>query len=417
MSWSQLFKIGGFTWLFVGQLISALGDWTSVIIIPMMLYKLTSDPVSIGILMICRFLPSVLFSPFIGKIVNKFSSLKIMILADFLRGGMFLLFLYVESPLLIYIFTFFIYLGTAFFNPGKFHFITKLIPIDLLARANSCIAGINQLMILIGPAIGGIVFGIFGLSVGIIFNSLTFFFSMFALIKIKISKIEEENYVKEENYLKSKNVKKRHFLKGFFNTYTSLKIKKMLFYIVVGDAIASMGFGSLNVLFPIFAKDVFYSNQAAYGYLMSFLGGGLLLGTMLGPNLQRGIRSDLLYSISTAVAALFAFLFGGSGWLLLSIVLIFFVGMGNGVQENAAITFIQKETTVLGNTADVFSVYQALTSVSIVIAMTGSTILVKIVGIHLATMYISLIPLLIGILMFFASFLNKQKDLNLDSEY
>ena len=116
---------------------------------------------------------------------------------------------------------------------------------------------------------------------------------------------------------------KGNTLQQFFGTLTSLWSRKLLFFILLSIPIANLGFGgALNTLFPVVAKDVF-SGEMAYGYIMSCLGGGLFLGTMIGPLLLKKVPAVLLYSLATVVAAVNVFLFGGSHVLVFSLIVIF----------------------------------------------------------------------------------------------
>jgi MFS family permease len=389
-----------FLWLFLGQVISAIGDWISFIIIPVFLYNLTNDPVSIGILMVCRFLPGLLVSPFVGYFAKKYPVLKIMIIADLVRGIGFLFLFVVKTSFEIYALTLLLYFGTSFFNPCKFSLIAKLVSENELAKGNSYISGANQIMIFIGPAIGGIILSALGMKAGIVLNSLSFFISMFCLFQIKQSSTKDSN--------KSDSKESKSQSGKWLNIAALKKIAKRrkLAYIVVGDSIASMGFGALNVLFPIWAKDVFHSGEASYGYIVSFLGCGLLLGTIIAPMLQRKIASYTLYGIATTIAAVFTLLFGCSDILFSAIAFIFFVGLGNGIQENAATTMIQSETLQQGDTTEIFSVSQALISVCIMISMMGVTVLISQDGVQQTTQLISMMPLAIGIFILSSSFIN-----------
>ncbi|MGZ6505309.1 MAG: MFS transporter, partial [Tumebacillaceae bacterium] len=115
--WALPFRNRSFTWFFIGQMVSAFGDWCSYVVIPILVYGLSGEASSVGILMACRVLPSILLSPFIGRIMAKFSLLRVMIVADIVRGIGYLALLYVQTPLQIYVLTVVVATGSAFFNP------------------------------------------------------------------------------------------------------------------------------------------------------------------------------------------------------------------------------------------------------------------------------------------------------------
>lgn len=400
--WVIPFRSRGFTWLFIGELISALGSWASYVIIPLLVYDLTNDPVSVGILMVCRLLPSILLAPLIGPVMARYTVLNVMIFADLVRGLAFLSFLWLQEPLWIYGLTLVISAGNAFFAPGQYTLIPRLVPEAVLARANSYIGGSNQFMMLIGPALGGIVFGFTGMTAGIVFNALTFFVSMAALMRIRVSRDLPTAVEAGEQKVDSPCEEQQahgNSLQRFRRTLTSLWSRKLLFFLILSVPIANLGFGgALNTLFPVIAKDVF-TGETAYGYIMSCLGGGLFLGTMIGPWLQKKMSTVVLYSLATVVAAVHVFLFGGSDVLLFSLLAIFLVGSGNGVADNAAITYMQTATAQTGDTADVLAVDNALASAGTVLGMTIATSVAALWNASSAIMMLSLCPVVAGVVI------------------
>lgn len=345
--------------------------------------------------MLCRFLPSILAVPWIGKVMNRFSTLKVLIVSDVLLGLFYSLFLYADQVLEILVLQILISLGTAFYRPGRVTMITQIVPEEQLARANSYVFGISQFMMLLGPAVGGLAFGFFGLKVGIVLNTATFWVSALALLMVRVQP-QASTTSDETKESRAEMEEPKLTFKEKFAALMSIPGYKLMMFIVLADIIGSMGFGALNVLFPIVADQVFGSPQEAYGYLMSALGGGLFLGTMYGPNLQKKISSELAFILSMIFGGLFAIGFGISSHLFPSLVLILLVGFGNGIQDNALVTYVQKATAEKGDTANVFSIYQGLISATIAVAMIGSTSLVSFVGIHATIVLLGFLPFVIG---------------------
>jgi MFS family permease len=395
--WTIPFRYKGFRWFFLGQTITTFGDWISYVILPVLLYHINNDPKLIGVLMLCRFLPSIFVAPLVGRVLRKFSTVRVMFAADVVQGICYLMFLYTTSVWLIFTLQILIALGMAFYRPGRVTLIPKLVPDEsLLARANSYIFGVAQFMMLLGPAMGGLIFGIFGLQVGIVLNAATFWFSALTLLFVRV---DEPETPKPESQAETASAEPAEPEKTFRQKLAFLAsdpTRQLLLFVVIGDVVGSMGFGALNVLFPIVSSDVFGSPQEVYGYLMSALGGGLFLGTMWGPNLMKKIPSDLLFCLAMIAGGACVLAFGWSSLVLLSVAMIFLIGIWNGIQDNALITFIQTTTAERGDTADVFSIYQGLISATIAVAMIGSTSLASVLGVSMSIMIMGLIPLVMG---------------------
>ncbi|WP_157721818.1 MFS transporter [Tumebacillus avium] len=390
--WRIPFQNRGFAWLFGGQLITALGTWSSYILIPLLVYQMTADPVAVGILISCRLLPLILLAPLVGKVIGQRSLLRVMIESDLVRAVAMLGFLLTDTPLAMYLLTIVISSATAFFNPGKFALIPSLVPQEVLARANSYIGVANQLMMLIGPAIGGVAFAFFGIEAGIVFSALTFLVSALMLMRIKVQPVKQKS-------VEGENEPKRTWRQQFA-ILQNLWSRKMLFFLLLGTCISNLGYGgALNALFPVLAEDLYPDAEIAYGYIMSALGGGLMLGTLLGPNLQKKFAPLRVYSGAMIMASLCVFSFGGSERLWAALPMVFLLGIGNGLEDNASVTYVQQETARTGDTADVFSVDQALASIGTITGMALATTFAAIFDAHQAVQMLSLCPFAIGILI------------------
>jgi MFS transporter, DHA3 family, macrolide efflux protein len=344
--------------------------------------------------------------------MRRFSMLRVMILADLVRGIGYLAFLYVQTPWQIYILTLALATGSAFFNPGKFALIPPLVPQEGLARANSYMGGVSQLAMLIGPALGGVVFGILGERAGLIFNAMTFFVSMVSLMLVRLpkqgtmevsrDKVSEESEVQESGWARARK------------TFQSLRSRRLLFVAVTLGTLPNMGFGgSMSALFPIMANDVFHSPDRMYGLILSVLGGGIFLGMMVGPLLQKKVSRFPLLCMSCVCGAVFVLLFGSFSQPVVALVMIFLVGLFNGIQDNASTTFIQMESSKHGDTADVFSLEQALLSVTFIIGTLLASWLSSFFGAQRAIVTIGFVPLVVGLLMQLIYFLDKKEGENI----
>jgi MFS family permease len=362
---------------YLAQAVSALGDWVSYIAIPLFVYNITKDPISIAILMFCKFIPNIIISPYIGKLINKFNSFKLMGLADFMRGVAFLGYLFTDNTFIIYSITLIIYTFSAIFNPIKFNVIPEIVTQDKLTQANAHIGGISKLMMLIGPSIGGILFSLFGKEVIIILNSLSFFISLYFILRIRIFKENTNRFLLSDDsvnksYLKSILKMRRKNSKGFVFIFLS--------------SVVNCTFGALNTLFPMVSAN-FKNSSALYGYIISILGLGLFIGTFITPYLLKNKKYLDIYSYSTIFAAIFLFIFGNATNSILILVMVLGFSIGNGVQEISEVTYIQdicKEDSI-----ELFALSQALTSILVLISTSFAAILAKCYGIKLTIVLLS----------------------------
>src|ERR1044072_2601848 len=100
----------GFRYLWLGQVVSQMGDWFDTIAVYTIALQLTGSSRSVALIMVARFLPSVFICPLSGVIADRFSRRGIMITSDILRAVVVLGFLLVRRPdqmWLVYVLTIF----------------------------------------------------------------------------------------------------------------------------------------------------------------------------------------------------------------------------------------------------------------------------------------------------------------------
>lgn len=87
-----------FRQLWLGQVVSQMGDWFDTIALYTIIERLTGSGRYIGLLLVARFVPSFLLGPLSGVVADRFSRQRIMIVTDVLRAVVVLGFLVVRRP-------------------------------------------------------------------------------------------------------------------------------------------------------------------------------------------------------------------------------------------------------------------------------------------------------------------------------
>src|SRR5205823_589895 len=153
-----------FRLLFIGGLISGLGDFFLFIALPFYVYTLTGSALATGGTFIAESLPSILFGSVAGVFVDRWDRRRTMIVADALRAILLLGLLAFRSRETVWI-VFAVSLVQAtigqFFQPSKDALIPRLVDEKDLLAANSLSSMGGQLTMLIGPALGGAALALF----------------------------------------------------------------------------------------------------------------------------------------------------------------------------------------------------------------------------------------------------------------
>src|SRR5438309_7463858 len=183
-----------FRLLWLGQVVSQMGDWFDTIAVYTIALKLTGSGRSVALIMVARFLPSVVMGPLSGVVADRFSRRTIMIAADLLRALVVLGFLLVRRPdqmWLVYVLTVMQLAFSAFFEPAKTAAIPSIVSDRELLPANAIASVTWSIMLTLGAALGGFVTGWFGTNAAFVLDSLTFVASAILISRVRFPKRSE----------------------------------------------------------------------------------------------------------------------------------------------------------------------------------------------------------------------------------
>ena len=124
----KLLRQRNFSLLWIGQIISIIGDWVLFIALPFYTYSLTGSVLATGAMFIVSTLPRLLLGSVAGVFVDRWDRKRTMIMADLLRVLLIAMLLLVRSRdwlWLIYVSAFLESVVSQFFNPAK----TAIIPL------------------------------------------------------------------------------------------------------------------------------------------------------------------------------------------------------------------------------------------------------------------------------------------------
>lgn len=180
-----------FILLLQGQAVSSFGDALYSVIIGLWIYQSTGSMAAMGLVFSAANLAKLLFFPFSGWIVDRFSRRRLIILCDAVRGlfmcclGILLLFFDTSGlwPLVIYG----IVSGicTGIFNPALKAMLLSIVGRDELIRANSLYQAATYGVDIFGQAIAGSAYIFLGAPAMFLANGLTFLFSALTEVFIR----------------------------------------------------------------------------------------------------------------------------------------------------------------------------------------------------------------------------------------
>jgi len=320
-----------FRQLWLGQVVSQMGDWFNTIALYTIILKLTGSGRDVGLLLVARFLPSFLFGSISGVVADRFSRQRIMIVSDLLRAVVVLGFLFVRRPdqlWIIYVLTVFQLGLSTFFEPAKTAAIPSIVEDRELVAANAISSVTWSAMLTIGAAIGGLITGWFGTNVAFILDATTYLLSAALIASIRVPKRRK----RERQKLRLGR------LLGITETIDGIRYVKdrprVLALLLVKPA-WGLG-GGIMTLLAVFGERIFpVGKDAAGGIGVLFAARGI--GTAVGPIVARRIsaesdrRMQASIGISFVIAGIFYSAFGSATSFVFALVVLGIAHCGGSI--------------------------------------------------------------------------------------
>lgn len=319
---------------FGGQGISLVGTWIQRIAQSWLVYRLTGSVFLLGIVGFSTQIPTFLVAPFAGVFTDQKNRYTILLVSQILAAiqALILAVLVLTDYVQVWhIIVLGVILGiiNAFDMPSRQSMLVEMI--EHREDLSNAIA-LNSTMVngarLIGPPVAGIMIGAFGEGICFLLNAGSFCAVILALLAMR---------------LKPQVIKKRQasflddFKGGFAYAFGFAPIRAILLLLAL---VSIMGM-PYAVLMPVFAKDILHGGPHTLGFLMGSVGMGALAGALYLASRKTVVGLDKGISLAAITFGAGLILFSFSRYVWLSMILLFFVGMGMMMQMAASNTVIQ----------------------------------------------------------------------------
>jgi MFS family permease len=296
-----------FRQVWLGQVVSQMGDWFDTIALYTIILNLTGSGRAIGLLMVARFVPSFVFGSLSGVVADRFSRRSIMILSDLLRALVVLGFLFVrraDQLWLIYVLTVLQLAFSTFFEPAKTAAIPSIVSDRELVSANAISSVTWSVMLTLGAAIGGVVTGWFGTDVAFVLDALTYLLSAALIASVRFPK----RAPREKRKL---TVNRALGISETMEGARYVKYRPRVLALLLVKPAWGLGGGILTLL-AVFGEKIFpVGHSAATGIGVLFAARGI--GTAVGPIVARRISGEGKRQMQASIGI--AFLIGGAFYM------------------------------------------------------------------------------------------------------
>src|SRR5437763_4994770 len=168
---------------------SAMGDWAYGVAYVVYVYSQTHSPASVPAATLARVVPRFAMAPYAGVVAEKYERIRLLVTADLIRCvqlALLAVVMAVHAPILVILaIAFTIQCVSTVYEPATMAMLPQLLGEDDLAAGNAMTETINNIAIVVGPAIGAVVLALGDASIVMALDSLTFLTSAWLVSRVK----------------------------------------------------------------------------------------------------------------------------------------------------------------------------------------------------------------------------------------
>ncbi len=332
-----------FALLWVGDVISALGDYsftvTLTIWVGLTLAKGQSwAPLAITGLVLSSSIPMMIIGPIAGVYVDRWDKRWTMIIVDLLQAllvGILVLTTFWPGghlPLawqlgVIYADSFLLVAVDQFFNQAGNTLIRDIVAPEDQPRAIGRVLTMVSIGTIVGPSIGAPMFAFFGPRWALLINASSFLFSFALLLAIRPPQIAESS---------SQSGEKKRFFPEFASGLRFLFNSPVLRAMLVATIIYTVGTSALSALNIFFVTGNLQTPEALYGLVGGALGIGSLVGSMVGSTFVKRFGLAQVFGWSLLAMGVLMLIYARLPVFAVALVVLFIFGIPSGTLNVAA---------------------------------------------------------------------------------
>ncbi|WP_430829096.1 MFS transporter [Clostridium ihumii] len=346
-------KHKNFRYFWLGQCVSLIGSWMQSTTQGWLVQEITvnNSAFLLGLLNALQFTPMMIFSLFAGVFIERFSKQKILL---FTQIGLMAMALIQGVLVLTGTIKYWHLLIIAVINgiintidmPTRQSFVIELVGKEDLMNGIALNSSVFNAARMLGPAVAGIIIAYVGIAGCYLINAVSFIPVIYGISKIR-------------TVYKKKESKDINVIKDIKDGLIYIKGNKVLVKSFALITVMGIFAYNYNVIIPLFAVETLGLSSKGYGFLMSALGSGSLIGALLMATRSKGGPKSKVIVGASYIMGVLLIILGINRNQYMMAALLAFVGIFN-------ITFsTNSNSTVQLNSKDeyrgrVMSVYSLL---------------------------------------------------------
>ncbi|MBO0796585.1 MAG: MFS transporter, partial [Ktedonobacteraceae bacterium] len=244
--------------LWIAKVGSQFGDWFNQVALAQITLLLTHSSEAMGLVLLCRSLPTVVLGPFAGPLVDRFPKKPLLFISDILRA----VFAFGYAFAIVTHTSWFLYIGSllmglsgVFFEPARNATIPLVVPREDLTEAYSLESGTTGMLQIFGAALGGIVAVAVSPVMCFAINAASYLWSALYILRTQWQEIHK---------IQSHHIPYVQGLNAGFHEAVKNRVARSIIFIGISWGLAGGGY---YVLIPLLGAQTFHFGGLGVGLL------------------------------------------------------------------------------------------------------------------------------------------------------
>lgn len=308
--------------LWLGQVSTSMGQWMDQVTRGWLIYQITGSAFELGLATALRGLPLLFFGILAGAVADRCNRQHQLILSQLTNAALnallatVVLFGHVQ-PWHIYVTGFLAGTVQAFQQPARQTLISDIVGARYLMNALALNAMALNVSRAVGPAVAGLLIAFIGAHGSYYAQAVMFVLATLWTVQM----------VTPERSPEAQAARREPFLRSVAAGFTFvMRDRDLRILMILAHGPLTLGMPYMS-LFPIFARDVLHGGARLQGLLMTLVGVGSILGSLVVASLQRGYSYGRAVVIGALAFGLTLFAFASASHILLSSLCAFCLGL------------------------------------------------------------------------------------------
>ena len=266
------FRIRNFRLFFVGQGISQIGNWLTLVAQALLVLKLTGNGFAVGLLTACQFAPVLFLGAWAGLVADRSDKRKLLFIVQvFAMAQSFALatLAFMGHPPILAFYGVALAGGvaTAFDNPARRAFVVELVPTDKVNNAVSLNSALMTSSRIFGPALAGLLISTSGYGWCFLVDGFSY-----VAVLIGYGLMDSTKFRPSVRAVRGKGQVREglRYVRGIPDLWIPLAMMAL---------IGTLTF-NFNVVMPLFVKKTFHGDDGTFTLLLSVISVGSLVGAL-----------------------------------------------------------------------------------------------------------------------------------------